>query len=274
MDDARTEAEALNWIQKLTGYLDLIYASKSPVSPSEDPKVLAYITQNFHESDQSALRLLPTRLLPSEPLYELLEGFKMDLAFSHAGGNGKAYLPGNFPIKNEQGLQLYAARVASTVGELCLWLAFHHSDAQLPTEDKTKLVHAARVMGHALQYVNIARDIAVDADMGRVYLPTNWLKEEGATPRDIVKAPRQPVIEKLRERLLTLAFSEYAKSRPDMDLLPRDIKGPLVVAVESYMEIGRVLREKKGTISSKALKRATVPKSRRLWVAWKTLASQ
>lgn len=274
VDDARTEAEALEWIDKLTRYLDLVYASEMPVSPAEDPNVLTYIKDNFHESDQSALRLLPAKLLPSEPLYELLEGFKMDLTFAHTGGNGKPHLPENFPIKDEQDLELYAARVASTVGELCLWLAFHHGETHL-SEDKQKiLVRAAKTMGHALQYVNIARDIAVDAEMERVYLPTNWLKEEDVTPRDIIKTPRQSVVEKLRERLLNLAFQEYARSRRDMELLPSDIRGPLIVAVESYMEIGRVLREKKAVQSTKNAKRATVPKSRRLWVAWKNLASQ
>ncbi|KAH8197697.1 hypothetical protein TruAng_008156 [Truncatella angustata] len=274
VDDARNEAEALEWIEKLTKYLDLVYSSKTPASPDEDSAVLGYIEENFHEHDQSALRLLPAKLLPKVPLYELLEGFKMDLAFSHTGGNGEPHLPGNFPIKNEQDLQLYASRVASTVGELCLWLAFHHGDARIPDRNKNVLVQAARTMGHALQYVNIARDITVDADMERVYIPTNWLKEEGATPRDIIKAPRQPVVEKMREKLLNLAFQEYARSRIDMDMLPRDIKGPLIVAVESYMEIGRVLREKKGVRSSKNPKRATVPRTRRLWVAWKNLAAQ
>ncbi|KAK6086566.1 squalene/phytoene synthase [Seiridium cupressi] len=274
VDDARDETEALAWIEKLTGYLDLVYASKTPASPSKDARVLEYIRDNFHESDQSALRLLPATLLPKEPLYELLEGFKMDLAFSHTGGNGKPYLPGNFPIKNEQDLELYAARVASTVGELCLWLVFHHGETRLSSDKESILVMAARTMGHALQYVNIARDITVDADMERVYLPTNWLKEEGATPRDIISAPRQPVVEKLRGRLLDLAFKEYARSRTNMEMLPSDVRGPLIVAVESYMEIGRVLREKKAVRSSKNPKRATVPRSRRLWVAWKNLATQ
>lgn len=274
VDDARDEAEALSWIEKLTGYLDLVYASKTPVSPSEDPQVSEYIEKHFNEADQSALRLLPAKLLPSEPLYELLEGFKMDLAFSHTGGNGKPHLPGNFPIKDERDLEVYASRVASTVGELCLWLAFHHGETRLSSDKEAILVVAAKTMGHALQYVNIARDIAVDAEMERVYIPTTWLKEEGATPRDIIKAPRLAVVEKLRDRLLDLAFKEYARSRTNMELLPSDIRGPLIVAVESYMEIGRVLRENKAVRSTKNPKRATVPRSRRLWVAWKNLASQ
>ncbi|KAI1854165.1 hypothetical protein JX266_001306 [Neoarthrinium moseri] len=274
IDDAKTEAEALDWIQKLTGYLDLVYSTTFTVSPSENTAVQTFIRDNFPKSDQLALQLLPTNLLPREPLYELLEGFKMDLAFSHTGGKGEPHLPANFPIRNEQDLELYAHRVASTVGELCLWLVFEHGHRRLSKDKEDSLVQAAQTMGHALQYVNIARDIAVDADMERVYLPTNWLKEEGVTPRDIIKAPRQAVVQRLRERLLKVAFAEYERSRAPMEMLPSDVRGPLIVAVESYMEIGRVLRENKGVRSSKNPKRATVSRSRRIWVAWKNLASQ
>ncbi|KAK6818834.1 hypothetical protein PG987_016287 [Apiospora arundinis] len=272
VDDSPTRAEALEWINKMTGYLDLVYSSEKTISPS-DPKVQEYIRNNFPKPTRSAFELLPTKLMPSQPFYELLDGFRMDLAFNQNKENGP-HMPADYPIKDEADLELYAHRVASTVGELCLWLAFHHNETKLSKDKEAILALAARTMGHALQYVNIARDIAVDADMDRVYLPTTWLKEEGVTPRDIIKAPRQAIVETLRERLLRLAFKEYARSRSNMDMLPADVRGPLIVAVESYMEIGRVLREKKGAWSPKDPKRATVPRSRRIMVAWKVLASQ
>ncbi|KAI0532695.1 hypothetical protein GGR58DRAFT_489338 [Xylaria digitata] len=261
VDDSRTRVEALSWIQKLFGYLDMSYGTgKQSYSTAN---VTNYAKKNFPIPVQSALELLPTKLLPSGPLYALLEGFKMDLAFTDA----------DFPIKNEANIQTYASRVASTVGELCLWLVFHHSPAKLPDDEKSRLIQAAITMGYALQYVNIARDIQVDAEIGRVYLPTNWLGEEGLTPEDILSNPNQPRAEILRQRLLDLAFKEYEKSRPIMNLLPDEIRGPLIVAVESYMEIGRVLREKRGVLSKTRRGRATVPRSRRLWVAWKNLSA-
>ncbi|KAK7962172.1 uncharacterized protein PG986_002997 [Apiospora aurea] len=272
VDDSPTRAEALEWINKMTGYLDLVYPTEKTISAS-DSKVREYIRSNFPKPTQSAFELLPTKLMPSNPFYELLDGFRMDLAFNQNKENGP-HMPADYPIKNEADLELYAHRVASTVGELCLWLAFHHNETKLSQDKQEILALAARTMGHALQYVNIARDIAVDADMDRVYLPTTWLKEEGVTPRDIIKAPRQAIVETLRERLLQLAFKEYSRSRSNMNMLPADVRGPLIVAVESYMEIGRVLREKKGAWSPKDPKRATVPRSRRIMVAWKVLASQ
>ncbi|KAI1291269.1 hypothetical protein F5Y03DRAFT_403466 [Xylaria venustula] len=258
VDDSRTKQEALAWIQKLTGYLDRAY--RKPYSPVD---VASYVEKSFPVHARSALELLPTGLLPSGPLYELLEGFRMDLAFTDA----------EFPIEKEADIQTYASRVASTVGELCLWLVFHHSSAKIPEDEQSELIQAATTMGCALQYVNIARDIQVDAQMGRVYLPTNWLRDEGLSPRDILNNPKQPKAENLRQKLLDLAFQEYGRSRPTMDLLPDETRGPLIVAVESYMEIGRVLREKSGVPSKTKRGRATVSRSRRFWVAWKTLSS-
>lgn len=272
VDEARTRAAALGWIDKLTKYLDLAYAMDAKASISMN-SVANYIQENFPASTRSALELLPAQQLPKEPLYELLEGFKMDLAFAPEDGGGGEIEDQKFPIQDEQALELYAHRVASTVGELCLWLVFHCIQTPLPEDTKSVLVVAARTMGHALQYVNIARDIQVDADLHRVYLPTDWLREAGLTPAAVLQGPTQPRVETLRQRLLDLAFKEYGRSRRVMEALPAEVRGPLIVAVESYMEIGRVLREKKGVPSPKNPKRATVPRSRRIWVAWKNLSS-
>ncbi|KAI2637609.1 Squalene/phytoene synthase-domain-containing protein [Hypomontagnella submonticulosa] len=266
IDESPTENEALTWIQKLTTYLDLVYGSDDQ-SPSTST-AREFIEENFPRATRSALELLPVKLLPSGPLYELLEGFRMDLSFNRTDSQRR---DDRFPIKDEADLKLYAHHVASTVGELCLRLVFHHSNEKLPQDKESTLVIAAQTMGHALQYVNIARDILVDSEMGRVYLPTNWLEDEKLTPQDIIKQPKQPKVEKLRQRLLDHAFKEYERSRSTMDILPREVRGPLIVAVESYMEIGRVLRERRGVPSKTRKGRATVPRSRRIWVAWKNL---
>ncbi|GAP92111.1 putative phytoene synthase [Rosellinia necatrix] len=258
VDGSRTEAEALAWIQKLTSYFDLVYGN--PNNRHAD-SVISYTKANFPEDAQSALELLPTTFLPSGPLYELINGFKMDLAFARK----------DFPIKDEAAIQVYARRVASTVGELCLRLVFHHSSVTLREEDETRLLEAAVNMGYALQYVNIARDIEADAEIGRVYLPTTWLKEGELTPQDVLSDPTQPKIEAVRQRLLGLAFREYSRSRNVMSLLPDEVRGPLVVAVESYMEIGRVLRERRVLAPGTKGGRVTVPRLRSLWVAWKNM---
>ncbi|OTB10991.1 hypothetical protein K445DRAFT_340681 [Daldinia sp. EC12] len=269
IDESHTERDALIWIQKLTSFLDHVYGSEN-TPPSSMRTITDFVLGNFPKPARSALTLLPTKPLPSKPFYELLEGFKMDLSFGGADSRQRAR---RFPIQDEADLELYAHRVASTVGELCLRLVFHHSTVKLPSDKESILVIAAHTMGHALQYVNIARDILVDAEIGRVYLPSNWLKQENLTPQGVIKDPRQPRVEKLRQKLLDWAFREYERSRETMNMLPREVRGPLIVAVESYMEIGRVLRERTGVPSKTRKGRATVPRSRRIWVAWKNLSA-
>lgn len=124
-------------------------------------------------------------------------------------------------------------------------------------------------MGIALQYVNIARDIIRDAAIGRVYIPTTWLKEFGLTPQDVLARPSSLKIDALRERLLKKAFGEYKEAYSALARLPVDARAPMRVAIESYMEIGRVLREA-GYVVKEG--KATVPKLRRIKVAWKALS--
>jgi 15-cis-phytoene synthase/lycopene beta-cyclase len=265
VDNASSEAEAGMWIVKLTHYLDKAYASKDAHIISKEPNVHVYITENFPDSVQPALRLLPTHLLPLRPLYELLEGFKTDLEF-HENDPSKALRA--FPVEQEHDLETYAARVAGTVAELCLELVFFHSYSTTTAAQRDHLVRAGGRMGIALQYVNIARDVATDAALGRVYLPTSWLKSQGLVPEDIIEDPNRPGIEKLRRRLLEQAFGVYREALGAISQLPLDGRAPMRVAVESYMEIGRVLAEK--GYQGKGGK-ATVPITRRLRVAWKAL---
>lgn len=250
VDDAETPGEALGWITKLRKYLDICYSSEHD---AEDTYI--FIHANFPSCARSTLELLPTPLLNPKPLYALLDGFQTDLEFK---------LSTTPPIRDEDDLELYASRVASTVGELCLDLVLHHTNH---TSDKALLYSAAREMGIGLQYINIARDIAVDATLDRVYIPSTWLKEEDLTHSVVLTRPHGTRVDKLRRRLLGKAFGRYRESRPPMDLLPRDARGPMIVAVESYMEIGRVLSE--GGVRDG--EKATVPAWRRVGVAWKTL---
>lgn len=184
----------------------------------------------------------------------------MDLSFSKD----------TFPITDPEDLELYAARVASTVGQACLELVFRHCQHNLPDYMQAYLRNTARQMGLALQFVNIARDIAVDAKIGRVYLPTSWLKEEGLSPKDVLANPNSEGAGRVRRRILAKAFDHYGEARDSMKWIPSEARGPMVVAVESYMEIGRVLMRNDGAAADGS-GRATVPKSRRIWVAWSTL---
>lgn len=254
VDDAETAQDARSWISKLQKYLDLAYQSQCV-----DQNTINYVRKNFPQDCQSALLQLPISKLSRQPLDDLLRGFEMDIGFAKEGSS---------PIHKEPDLDLYAHRVAGTVAHMCIELIFHDYDSHMPPEDQRRVVDAGDRMGIALQCVNIARDIAVDAKMGRVYIPQIWLKEEGVTTSSILKDPHGPKVEDLRTRLLNKAFALHKGARHAIEELPDEARGPLRVAVESYMEIGRVLREEGYVVKAG---RATVPKWRRLRVAWKTL---
>lgn len=255
VDEAPSGAEARHWITALTEYLDICYA--------KDPEKLGrrhdFIVHTFPAKAQSALLLLPTEYLSPSPLYDLVKGFETDLEFSSDAP---------YPIVDKQTLQIYGSRVAGTVAELCLELAFHHGKERTTEDLRRNIIKAGGWMGIALQYINISRDIAVDAKIGRVYLPTDWLEDAGLTPEAVIKDSSSSRVEALRQRLLDSAMRIYDDAKSAIELLPSESRAPMRVAVESYVEIGRVLRE--GGYELKA-GRATVPKARRLRVAWAAL---
>jgi 15-cis-phytoene synthase/lycopene beta-cyclase len=257
---------------------------------------------DFPSTDRSALKGLPKDLLSPAPLYDLLEGFRTDLKFVTSGTN-KARTIESYPIKTEEDLNTYALQVAGTVAALCIQLVFYHclSAATITPERRTTLIRAGERMGVALQCVNIARDIFVDAAIGRVYIPTEWFsgsfspellraecnslvlqwdKRREASSTSSQKFPQLQhltQIEGFRKRLLDKAFTMYEEVKLAMDELPEEARGPMKVAIESYMEIGRVLKEESLLDQLgknwKGGGRATVSKSRRLRVAWKALNS-
>ncbi|CAN8100225.1 unnamed protein product [Discula destructiva] len=285
VDEPPNGLDATVWISNLNGHLNLIYKPDAGLTPPQQAdKVRACINDEFPPGARSALALLPTALLPHAPLYGLLEGFTTDAKF-HSTLGGKV---GEYPIKDEDSLHEYGSRVAGTVGQLCLALISRHSSTIIDPAREKEIVAAAGRMGVALQYVNIARDIAVDTTIGRVYLPTTWLEEEGLTPEVVIETiiarPAQTdekneihknnptKLVRLRRQLLHKAFAMYAEARPTMDWLPGESRRPMIVAVESYMEIGRVLLAQDslalGAMTAGGRPtRATVPKMRRLRVA-------
>lgn len=253
VDNASSAAEAKVWIAHLNKFLDLAYSG-----PKSRPALIKLVYEQFPVDARSALVQLPIEKLSRKPLQDLLLGFDMDLAFDTASP----------PIANEDDLTLYAERVAGTVAQMCIELIFRTYNTTLTREEQHHVEQAGNTMGVALQYVNIARDIAVDAKIGRVYLPTTWLSEAGLTQEQVLKEPSGPRIESIRNRLLINAFKLYNGSKHSIEQLPSEAAGPIRVAVESYMEIGRTLRQEGYVVKAG---RATVPKWRRLLVAWQTL---
>ncbi|PNS19579.1 GPI mannosyltransferase 1 [Sphaceloma murrayae] len=281
VDNAASVQEAKLWIKKLTSFLDLSYKSKDPMLRDKNVgPIVRFVVENFPRDAHSALLQLQTERLSPEPLYDLLKGFEMDLTFSQLQASPSS--DSAYPIKSQADLDLYAQYVAGTVASLCLDHCFYHFPGNAGPSQRQHFTAAGAKMGMALQYTNIARDIEVDAAMNRIYIPTQWLKKEKLAPSETMHNIQAGAltstkdgdvffaekIERLRSRLLDRAFEFYEDARPAIESLPSEVRGSMRVAVESYMEIGRTLRQK-GYVVKKG--RATVPKWKRLLVAWKAL---
>ena len=75
-------------------------------------------------------------------------------------------------------------------------------------------------------------------------------------------------VESIRGRLLERSFNYYSESVDAIEQLPSPSRAPMRVAVESYMQIARELQTPGYKVKAG---RATVPKWKRIWVAWRAL---
>ncbi|PWY65989.1 terpenoid synthase, partial [Aspergillus heteromorphus CBS 117.55] len=266
IDEAADESQAQYWIMQCRSLLDgEVNCSRrnrgetaqgeagACKSQADDPAAQTKLT-----TLRRAIHLVPLSRMSYPPLHDLLKGFEMDLAFTSKQDT--------FPIATETDLDRYSSYVASTVATLVLDIIFSHCHEN-PPHRAAEIRHAGEVMGKALQCLNIARDIHRDAVIGRVYVPTSWLEEAGLSPGDILSCPHSPAVYGLQERLLDKAEGLYWESRGAVEWLPAGVREPVRATVESYMDIGRVLRVRRGR-SLETEGKMRVPLGRRLVVGW------
>jgi phytoene synthase len=97
-------------------------------------------------------------------------------------------------------------------------------------------------LGVAMQLTNIARDVGEDARAGRLYLPTDWLEEEGIDIDAFLANPQPtPEIRRIVKRLLAEANRLYFRSEPGIARLPVDARPGIFAARHCYDAIGRKL---------------------------------
>jgi len=142
-------------------------------------------------------------------------------------------------------LRAYSARVASAVGAMMCVL--------MGVRDANALARACD-LGVAMQLTNIARDVGEDARAGRLYLPTDWLEEEGISPAAFLANPRPtPATRRMTRRLLAEAERLYIRSEPGIAALPLSTRPGIFAARHCYDAIGRqVARNGYDSISTRA----------------------
>jgi phytoene synthase len=193
--------------------------------------------------------------LQKQPLQDLLDGVAMDLE------------PRGFADEDE--LRLYCRRVASAVGLACLPV--------LGVAEPAGAVFADR-LGQALQFTNILRDLRVDAEIGRVYVPRTWLTDSavdaawlGGRGPDDAYAAGGP-IDTLRRRFVDVARAEFAAARTALRSLPRGSRRALVPARIMGAIYGELLRRLARGDADLRGPKVRVPKLQKTWLALSVFA--
>lgn len=162
--------------------------------------------------------------LPMAVFSALLEGFDWDAA-------GRRYETLSDTLS-------YGARVASTVGAAM---------TAIMGSREPHMVARACDLGLAMQLTNIARDVGEDALAGRLYLPAEWLREEGVDPQAFLRAPSpEPGVRRAVLRLLDAADEIYERADAGISGLPSDVRPAIFAARYVYADIGRVIRANGG----------------------------
>jgi phytoene synthase len=201
----------------------------------------AFSLEPQHEPVFVALQYVVRRYrIPAHYALELIEGMAMDVR-----GTRYATL---------RELLHYCYRVAGTVG-----LMMSHA---MGLRDASALKHAAD-LGIAMQLTNIARDIAEDAAMGRIYLPLSWLDEAKIVHDEIAAPANREKLAVITLRLLREAERYYRSGDAGLWHLSFRSACAVSAARHVYSEIGALLLKRGARAWDQ---RSYVTGSRKLWV--------
>lgn len=160
----------------------------------------------------------------------VVEGFDMPRALPEALLEGLAWDAIGRRYDSLSGVLDYSARVASAVGAMmCVLMRVRDADALARACD----------LGLAMQLTNIARDVGEDARAGRVFLPLDWLAEEGIALDAFLANPAPlPGVRRVTARLLAEAEYLYFRAQAGIPGLPFACRPGIYAARHIYDGIG------------------------------------
>jgi 15-cis-phytoene synthase len=179
--------------------------------------------------------------LPRGPFGDLVDGVAMDI--------------GHRRFRNFAELYQYCYRVASTVGIICVQI-FGCQDAQ--SRDY------AMDLGLALQLTNILRDVKVDLERGRLYLPLEDLAKHGVTEAMLVSDTASPAVRALLRAHAARARDYYARATR---AIPADESRRLIAAEIMSGIYQAILAEIERRDFDVFGEKVRVSRPRRAWIA-------
>ena len=152
-------------------------------------------------------------------------------------------------------LDLYCARVASSVGHLSVQVFGDPSDAAHAVADS---------LGRALQLTNILRDLHEDAGRGRLYLPREILERHGIRGTDPKAVLGHPALPAVCREVAAIAEEHFQSSMRAMESCSRRAMRPAAVMAAIYhATLSALLRSEWRDPAT----RVSVSKPVKLWLA-------
>jgi 15-cis-phytoene synthase len=163
--------------------------------------------------------VLKKHAIPRRHLFDLLEGFALDAADAR--------------FRTLDDTLHYCYHVAGVVGVMMACI--------MGVKDE-EVMHRASDLGIAFQLTNIARDIKDDLQVGRCYVPEEWLSRRNIRREEMHLAAAQPELHALACELVELAERYYASARIGMARLPWRCAWAIASALLIYRDIGLRVR--------------------------------
>ncbi|GAA0787142.1 phytoene/squalene synthase family protein [Roseibium denhamense] len=228
-------------LDQLRGRLNLIYEGK----PAD------------YACDRAFHRTVDDYAIPKCIPDALLDGFALDI--------------GGARYTTIDDVKHYATCVAATVGLMMALV--------MRTGDRNALARAAD-LGIAMQLTNIARDVGEDARNGRIYLPSEWMRDEGLDADEFLANPEfSPALGRVVKRLLNEADHHYRLGHAGIEALPANCRHAIRTAALVYEEIGAEVRASgydsvtRRAFTTNARKLALLVKARRAAIEQASAAS-
>ncbi len=153
--------------------------------------------------------------IPQKYPLDLIRGFQIDASGSK--------------IADRHSLLDYCYCVAGTVGLMMCHIMGVNSEAALN--------HAVD-LGRAMQLTNVSRDINEDFLIGRIYLPSTWLKEFGLNATNFLDLQKTAQLKEVVQKLISEARRCYASGELGLRYLPLRSAWAVSIALHVYRDIG------------------------------------
>ncbi len=215
-----------SWCRYVDDQIDLAPNSQVALIRLEDLGAMTLKSERHEWMEIPAMRSLQLLVheykIPIQYPLDLLRGMRMDVEGRH--------------YETLQDLEDYCYCVAGVVGLMMCHV--------MGVSNQKALAHAVS-LGKAMQMTNICRDIEEDYKMGRIYLPAQWLRQEGLSFENFALPMNRMKWFQLSYRLLLEADQKYQTGLEGLQYLPFRAAWAVGIAARFYSRIGyKVLARK------------------------------